>query len=262
MDATSYSVAGIAGPALAAVLAGLAGAAWSVIALGALAAVGGLLVTTLPLTPHTDRGDRPGLRASFAALRVMAQRRSLGAVTAGSMLNMVGVGALPVTAALLAADAHRPELTGVILSAGAAGGLAGSLACTRWPVRRWSPEAVMVAGLTATAVTGFLLALLPGGWAGLPLFAVAGALGAPMIVAVFAIRDREAPPRMRTQIFALGGGLKVTSAAAGAAAAGLAAPAGAAVLLVGNAVCQVLAAVVVLLIGRVSFADARAPGYR
>lgn len=249
-DAMTYGVAGIAGPALAAVLAGLAGAAWSLGALGALAVVGGLLVCTLPLTAATERGRRPGFGATFGALGVMWRRRSLAAVTAGTMLNMAGVGALPVAAALLAARAESPELTGLILSVGAAGGLAGSLLITRWPIRRWSPERVMVVCLSGVAVLFAVLVPLPAGWAALPVMALAGLLGAPQIVATFTVRDREAPPGMRTQIFALGGGLKVTSAAAGAAAAGLAASAGPAWLLAGIAVCQVLAAASVVLLTR------------
>ncbi len=254
LDAMTYGLAGIAGPALAAVLAGLAGAAWSLAALGGLAIVGGLLVGTLPLPPVAQRGRRPG-RATFAALGVMWRRRSLAAVTAGTMLNMAGIGGLPVAAALLAARADSAELTGLILSTGAAGGLAGSLLLTRWPIRRWSPERVMVVCLTGVAVILLAAALLPAGWASLPLFALAGLLGAPQIVATFTVRDREAPPGMRTQIFALGGGLKVTSAAAGAAVAGLAAGAGPAVLLIGIAACQALGALAVLLIRRVPAAE-------
>jgi MFS family permease len=251
LDATTYSLAGIAGPALAAVLTGLTGAAWSLVALGALAVVGGLLVCTLPLPAPTERGPRPGFRATFGALGVMWRRRPLAAVTAGTMLNMAGVGAFPVVAALLAVEADSAELTGLILSAGAVGGLAGSLLITRWPIRRWPPERVLVVCLAGMAVLLLVAAPLPAGWFGLPVFALAGVLGAPQIVATFAVRDRESPPGMRTQIFALGGGLKVTSAAAGAAVAGLAVPAGPALLIAGMAACQVLGVVAVLLIGRV-----------
>jgi MFS family permease len=251
LDAMTYGVAGIAGPALAAVLAGLAGASWSLVALGLLAVAGGLLVCTLPLPPPAERGRRPGFGATFAALGVLWRRRSLAAVTAGTMLNMVGVGALPVVAALLAARAGTPELTGLILSAGAVGGLVGALLITRWPIRRWPPERIMVVCLAGVSALLLVAALLPAGWAGLPVFALAGVLGAPQIVATFAVRDRESPPGMRTQIFALGGGLKVTSAAGGAAVAGLAVSAGPAVLLAGIAACQVLGAVAVLLIQRI-----------
>ncbi|MBB4698126.1 MFS transporter [Paractinoplanes abujensis] len=249
LDVMSYSVAGIAGPALAAVLAGLAGAAWSTVGLAALVLAAAAILITLPLPVAT--GPRR-LASPLAAFALMARRPRLGAVTAGTVFSMAGFGALPLVAALIAADEHRPELTGVILSAGAAGGLIGSLLCTRWPIRRWRPEWVVAFCLLATALPFAILILLPGGWAGLPLFALAGGLGAPVSVAVFAVRDQESPPELRTQVFSLGAGLKVTAAAAGAAAAGLAAGAGAAVILAAIALCQLLGAASVVLVGRVT----------
>ncbi|WP_250006999.1 MFS transporter [Actinoplanes sp. M2I2] len=249
LDVMSYSMAGIAGPAFAAVLAGLAGPAWATAGLAALVLVAAVLVTTLPLPLGT--GSRR-LASPFAALGLMWRRPRLGAVTAGTVFSLAGLGALPLVGALLAAQQERPELTGVILSAGAAGGLIGSLLCTRWPIRRWRPEWVVAVCLAATAVPFVILVFLPGGWLGLPLFALAGGLGAPVSVAVFAVRDQESPPGVRTQVFTLGAGLKVTAAAAGAAAAGLAAGIGAPALLAAIAVCQVLGAVAVVLVGRVT----------
>ncbi|WP_250033436.1 MFS transporter [Paractinoplanes maris] len=249
LDVMSYSTAGIAGPALAAVLAALAGPAWATAGLAALVLVSAVLVTTLPL-PAGAGGRR--LASPFAALALMWRRPRLGAVTAGTVFSLAGLGALPLVGALLAAQEQRPELTGIILSAGAAGGLIGSLLCTRWPIRRWRPERVVAICLGATAVPFLILILLPGGWLGLPLFALAGGLGAPVSVAVFAVRDQESPPAVRTQVFTLGAGLKVTAAAAGAAAAGLAAGIGAPALLAAIAVCQALGAVAVILVARVT----------
>ncbi|MGK5677983.1 MFS transporter [Actinoplanes sp. URMC 104] len=259
LDVTTYSVAGIAGPALAAVLAGLAGAAWSTVGLAALVVVAAVLVTTLPLPvgAHERR-----LASPLAALTLMWRRPRLGAVTLGTVFSLAGVGALPLVGALLAAQLHRPALTGGVLSAGAVGGLIGSLACTRWPIRRWRPEAVVAFCIGATAVPFAVLVLFAGGGRdGLPLsalagalvlFALAGGLGSPVSVAVFAVRDQESPPEVRTQVFSLGAGLKVTAAAAGAAAAGLAAGAGAAVVLGAIALCQLLGALAVVLVGRVT----------
>ncbi|MEV4352422.1 MFS transporter [Actinoplanes sp. NPDC049596] len=256
-DVMSYSIAGIAGPALAAVVADLAGASWSVTALVALVVAGALLVVSLPLPAgrsSAPSGERRRFRieSPLAGVVVMVRRPRLGAVTLGTIFSMLGVGALPLVAALLADEAGRSELTGLTLSAGAAGGLLTSLVLTRWPIRRWSPESVVAVSLAATAVPFFLLTLLPPGWAGLPLFAVAGALGVPVSVAVFAVRDQESPPEIRTQVFTLGAGVKVTAAATGAAVAGLAADAGIVALLVGIGVCQALGAVAVVLVGRVT----------
>lgn len=263
-DVMSYAISGIAGPALAAVLAGVAGPAWSLAGLAALVIVAAALVTTLPLAPR-EPAARPQRGHPLAALLVMWRRPRLGATTAGNVLGQAGIGALPLVAALLAGQAGRTELTGVILSAGGVGGLAGSLLCTRWPIRRWAPETVVFAGLAASGIPFLLLALLAGAWsdlrpavlaASLVLVAAVGGFGSPMVVGVFAVRDRESPSAIRTQVFTIGAGLKVTAAAAGAAIAGLAAPAGAAALLLGIAVCQFVGAVIVIITCRVAPATA------
>ncbi|GIM94288.1 MFS transporter [Paractinoplanes toevensis] len=251
LDVSSYSMAGIGGPALAAALAVVIGAAWALVALAGLVVLGGLLLATLPLR---TRATAARMADPLAGLRLMVRDRELGAVTLGSVLKETGIGALPVVAALLAVRAGDTAYTGVVLSVAAAGGLAGSLLTTVFPIRRRSPLVVVVLGAAGTGLTFLLLAVVPHGWPALVLFAVAGALGAPLVVAVFAVRDRAAPPELRTQVFTLGAGLKVTGAALGAAVAGLAAPAGAVVLLLGIAGCQLLAVLATLLVGRVTLA--------
>ncbi|SNY60509.1 MFS transporter [Paractinoplanes atraurantiacus] len=257
-DVMSYSIAGIAGPALAAVLADLAGASWSVVGLVTLVVAGAVLVASLPLPNVEGDRSRKRIQSPLAAFTVMVRRPRLGAVTLGTVFSMLGVGALPLVAALLAEETGRHELTGLVLSAGAAGGLLTSLLLTRWPIRRRPPEWVVAVSLAATAVPFLLLILFPAGWAGLPLFAIAGALGVPVSVAVFAVRDQESPPEIRTQVFTLGAGVKVTAAATGAAVAGLAAPAGVVALLAGIAVCQMLGALAVVLVPRVTPVSSRA----
>jgi len=231
------------------VLAALAGPAWATAGLASLVVISAALVITLPLP--AGPGER-GLASPFAALGLMWRRPRLGAVTLGTVFSMVGFGAMPLVAALLAAQQDRPELTGVILSTAAAGNLVGSLLCTRWPIRRWRPERVVAVCLAATAVPLLILVPLPVGWFGLPFFALAGALAAPVSIAVFAVRDQESPPGRRTQVFTLGAGLKVTAAATGAATAGLAAGLGAPALLAAIGLSQALGAVAVVLVARVT----------
>jgi MFS family permease len=254
MDVTSYSIAGIAGPALAAGVAAAAGAAWSLVALAALVVAGGALVASLPLRTRRSDEPQPPRPELLGAVRLMWRDAELGAVTAASVLSTTGMGALAVVAALLAVEAHSTAYAGVVLSVGAVGGMAGSLLCTAYPLRRHRPAAVVLLAAAVTALAFLLLALLPPGWRlpALALFAVAGAAGAPLSVAVFAVRDRAATPELRTQVFTVGAGLKVTGAAFGAAVAGLAAPAGTAALLLGVAGCQVLA--IVAVVARVTLA--------
>jgi MFS family permease len=241
LDATSYGAAGVAGPAVAAVVAGAAGAIWAVVALVVACMASAALIMTLPVP------DRPAARQRSEAKRpsaipVLWRRPALGAVTAGSTLSQVGMGALPIVTALLAADLHDTAVTGTALSAMAAGNLAGALLYAKWPIRRWRPEAVVVAGLAALALPFVAVRLLSGLWPTLLCFAAAGLVSAPIFSSLLAVRDREAPPEARTQVFTIGAGLKVTAAAAGAAAAGLATGLGAGTLLLLVAACQVVAA--------------------
>ncbi|WP_328475374.1 MFS transporter [Actinoplanes sp. NBC_00393] len=238
-DATTYSVAGIAGPALAALVAGFAGAAWSLVTLGGFALLGAAAFLTLPLgaRPSEVRATRP--KRPLAAFAVMVSRPRLGAATAATGLSQFGFGALPLAAAAIATARHDPPLTGLIMAVGAAGSLVGSLLTTRITVVHRRPVRTLLICIAAMAVPFLLVAFLPGLW---PLIAVAGLLMGPTTVALFSIRDRESPPEIRTQVFTLGAGIKVTSAAAGAAVGGLLSTAGPALLLGVIAAGQLLAA--------------------
>jgi hypothetical protein len=159
-------------------------------------------------------------------------------------VSQFGMGALPLVTALLAAGLHDTALTGVALSAMAAGNLAGSLAYARFPIRRWRPESVVLVCLFVSALPFAILPLIPGRWSTLALFATAGLLDGPLFASLLLVRDREAPADVRTQIFTIGAGLKVTAAAAGAALAGVATGMGAPGLLIAVAASQVLAGAV------------------
>ena len=264
LDAGTYGIAGITGPALAAAVAGLAGAAWSLLALAGFVGLAALFFTGLPLPPPAERsgpalrsgsappsasgrpsrGHAAGTRPLLAGFVTMVRRRNLGAVTVASGVSQLGFGALPLAAALVAADKQQPAMTGLVLSMTAAGGVAGSLACARLPVVHRRPERVLLICTAAMTLPFLLAATLPAGWLLAVLFAVAGLFSAPVTVALFTVRNREAPPGARTQVFTLGAGIKVTAAAAGAAVSGLAAGSGAAALLITIGLCQLLSAAV------------------
>jgi MFS family permease len=238
LDATSYSLAGIVGPALAAVVAEGAGALWAIAALVVSCVVAAVIVVTLPIP---DRTGRPARQRRGGALAAIGRRPPLAAVTAASTVSQLGLGALPIVAALLATGLHDPALTGLVLSALAVGNLVSSLAYARLPLRRVRPEHVVVAAVAALAVPFALVPLAAGRVVTLALFAVAGLIVGPLLASLLVVRDREAPPAVRTQIFTIGAGLRVTAASAGVALAGLATGLGVAVLLLAVAAVQLVA---------------------
>jgi MFS family permease len=237
LDATSYGAAGIAGPALAAVLASAFGAVWAAAGLGAACCLGAVFVATLPI--RRAAGPRPRERG---AVRALWRSPSLASVTAGTSLGQLGMGALPIVAAVLAVRAHDPALTGITLSVMAVGDLTGSLVYTARPIRRWKPETVVVVSLLTMTIPFALVPVVDRTPVTLVLFATAGLLTGPLFCALLAVRDREAPPALRTQVFTIGAGLKVTAGAAGAALAGFGTGLGPAVLVFGVAGSQLLAA--------------------
>ena len=238
LDATSYSLAGIAGPALAAVLVAAVGGLGAVVALALCCAVAAVVLLTLPVPDRATaaRGARPG-----GAVRAIWRQPPLAAVTTASSVSQLGLGALPIVAAVLAAGLHDPALTGLTLSAFAAGNLAGSLTYARLPLRRVRPEVVVTAGLLIMAVPFAVLPLAGGRWPMLALFVLAGMINGPTFASLLVVRDRKAPPAVRTQVFTIGAGLKVTAAAAGVALAGLVTGWGPAPLLLAVAGTQLLA---------------------
>jgi hypothetical protein len=250
-DAMSYNLAGICGPAAAAALGAAVSAGAALAVLGAAAMTGGLLLLSLPLRPRARRRTGPGRLRPADLVRgavELVRNPPLRSVTWGSSVGQMGVGALPVVSVLLAAEYHAPWATGGLMTAFAAGALAGSLSYAWRPVGRHRPERVVLWGLPAT---GIPLAVVP--WTGdavvaAGLFAVAGFCTGPLFSALLASRERYAPTAVRTQIFTLGAGLKSTFAAAGAGAAGALSGLGAVPLMLGTAACQLVAGALALVL--------------
>jgi hypothetical protein len=248
-DAVSYNLAGICGPAVAAALGTAVGAGAALAVLGAGAMTGGLLLFSLRLPPRARKQGGPGrFRPAdlVQGLVELTRNPPLGSVTWGSSVGQMGVGALPVVSVLLAAEYHASWATGGLMTAFAAGALAGSLSYAYRPVGRHHPERVVLWSLPATGVP---LAMVP--FAGhavvaAALFALAGFCTGPLFSALLASRERYAPAAVRTQIFTLGAGLKSTFAAAGAGAAGALSGLGAVPLMLGAAACQAVAGALAL----------------
>lgn len=219
-DSLTYNVSGIAGPAVAAVVAGAAGAATATVALACSAAVGALVLVTLPIPAHHRSEDqrRPPITAGFRALLT---DRVLGTVTASSTLGQLGLGALPVVAAVLASRQHQPAATGWLVTAVAVGALIGSLLWTWRPVQpARSPMTVMIA-LIGTAVPLALASLTTSSLAlTAMLFGISGISVGPFTGALFTTRKLHAAEDVQAQVFTISAGLRLTMAAAGAAIGG------------------------------------------
>jgi predicted MFS family arabinose efflux permease len=219
-DSLTYNVSGIAGPAIAAVIAGAAGAVTATVALAGTAAAGALLLTTVPIPPQARPPEEERLQLT-AGFRALFADRVLGTVTASSSFGQLGLGALPIVAAVLASRQHQPAATGWLMTAVAVGALIGSLLWTWRPAQpARMPMTVMIA-LIGTAVPLAIAALTT---SSLPLtavlFGLSGISAGPFAGAMFTIRKLYAPDDVQAQVFTISAGLRLTMAAAGAAVGG------------------------------------------
>ncbi|MEV0627285.1 MFS transporter [Nonomuraea wenchangensis] len=267
LDAMTYNVAGLAGPALAGVIAGGPAAVLVCVALlaAALPAAWTLpAARTPPPTVRARRGIGEELREGFGAI---LGNPALLRATAGSMVSCAGTAMLVVSAPVLGARLTGSTGPGALLLAvTAACGLAANalVARARGP-RRW--DALLVRG-TAVAGAGMALAAAAASasasqatsatsgaavsWAYWVAVVAAGVVGlgeGPQLTALFSVRHREAPARLRAQVFTTGASLKITSFAVGSAVAGPLAAYSVAAALVAGAAAQGVA-VAVLTAGR------------
>ncbi|MEU8309425.1 MFS transporter [Actinomadura sp. NPDC048955] len=254
LEASSYNLAGIAGPGLAAGIAAVAGGQY---AGTAVVAVGVLGLLTLPFLPfpgpsaspdaaapgaaaveaaadtgavggraaaiETDTGPeaRPPMAGALSVITgglvVLAQGRVLRALTVATTLAWTGFGGVAVTAVLLAGHiGASPSAGGRLLVAMAVGSLIGSLASSRWLTPRHA-EPVMIAGLVAFGASLAALAAAPSmPWA-MAAFVAAGIAEGPVFAATLMLRQRESPPDRLGQVNTTGGSLKIGASAVGAA---------------------------------------------
>lgn len=221
LDAMTYGVAGLAGPALAGGVAQALGAPAAVVASVVLMALAVPAAWVLPV--RTGRRPRSGaievFRDLVAGARVIAGRPALARATLTSVVSCVAQGMLTACLPLLGERVLGGAGHGAALLAGAAvSALAANAVLARFP-RAAAPDTIVWAGAllqaagTACALPGHPVALVVA-------LLVVGVGEGPQLTALFAVRHREAPAHLRGQIFTTGASLKITGFALGAAVAG------------------------------------------
>lgn len=221
LDAMTFNLAGLLGPALAGGVAGLFGAPVGVVV--SIVLIGLALPSAWRLPTRRDRARVPAAASVIADLgagfRFIARTRSLARATLTSVISCVGQGMLITCGPLLGERTLGGAGHGAILLSGVAvSAFVANAVLSRYP-HSIAPDTVIWCGTVLQAVA-FLLAAT-----GLPALLVAAVLVAgagegPQLTALFAVRHREAPERLRSQIFTTGASLKITGFALGAAVAG------------------------------------------
>lgn len=240
-DASTYNAAAVTAPAAVSVVGALLSAGPAMAVLAASAALAALLAASLPYADPGAGGSGDGPRAGLGAgLAALWRVRELRAITSATTLAFVGIGSLTTTSVLLATGLGSPGAGGVLMTAFAAGALAGSLTLGR--MTGVAPGRLARWGMAGTGVALAVAAFTPSVALTAAAFAVAGYCDGPLLTATLRIRSENAPAAVRPQVFTLGAGLKITAASTGAALVGLAAAAPPWTLLLGIAVLQLAGA--------------------
>ncbi|MEW2318800.1 MFS transporter [Streptomyces bauhiniae] len=214
LDAMTFGVASLAGPALVGGVAEGVGAAGAVVVAGVLIGVAVPAAWGLPRVP----GGREAAGGGFAAgVRFVLGNPALARATFTSVGCCMAQGVLTACVPLLGERVLGGAARGaVLLSCAAGAGLLANAVLARLVV---APDAVIrlgagvqAAGL-ALAATGRPAALI-----GAALLIGAGE--GPQLTALFAVRHRESPDHLRSQVFTTGASMKITGFAVGAALAG------------------------------------------
>ncbi|WP_229844024.1 MFS transporter [Streptomyces tanashiensis] len=157
--------------------------------------------------------------ALVSGTRTVLGNQKLARATLTSVLSCVAQGMLTACVPLLGEQVLGGAGRGAVLfSCAAISALAVNALLARFPLRL-SPDALVrvgalvQAGAPALALTGRPVVLVAA-------FLLSGIGEGPQLTALFAVRHRESPDHLRSQIFTTGASLKITGFALGAAAAG------------------------------------------
>ncbi|WP_035859288.1 MFS transporter [Kitasatospora cheerisanensis] len=219
LDAMTYGVAALAGPALAGAVAVAFGPGPAVLVAAGLIAVALPAAWTLPARTDT-RHDRPAVRTELVAgFRVLTKRPALARATVVSLGSSAGQGMLAACLPLLGEAALGGASRGpLLLACTAVAALLANAALARRPDLLAPDAAVRVGALLQAAALALAATAHP-----LLLVAAAALAGlgeGPQLTGLFAVRHREAPDHLRSQIFTTGASLKITAFALGTALAG------------------------------------------
>ncbi|ROO85289.1 transmembrane secretion effector [Actinocorallia herbida] len=219
LDAMTFNVASLAGPALAGAVAGTAGASAAVVVAVVLICLALPSALVLPSPPPRPPSSST-VRADVAAgVRAIVRTRPLARATATTVVSCAGQGILVACVPLLGARAFGSADHGAfLLSVLAASALAANFALSRWPALMRPDTVLWVSTLVLAAALLLAATVHP---AALIAAAVVAGLGeGPQLTSLFAVRHREAPAHLLSQIFTTGASLKITGFAGGAALAG------------------------------------------
>lgn len=220
LDALSYNLGGVVGPALVAVLAPTVGSRWAMLAMAVIALASLAAYPLLHMQPRAAE-RKPLLRSMAAGIVAMTTYRRLAVVTVSGTLAEFGRGIMPIAAIGIAVLATGDAaMSAMIVTGFAIGALIGTMI---EPVRPhwWSPQATMGIGFALTGLATLAAAIDLGiGWT-IALVGLSGLCTAAPTAAMLLLRRDESPHDVVAQVFTVGAALRTAASAGGTALAGI-----------------------------------------
>jgi hypothetical protein len=234
----TFAAAALAGPGLAGLLANLAGAS------AALAVAVAMVAAALPVAWNLPGRPRPAAARLGKQLAdgftVLLRNAPLRRATAASTLSCAGIGMVTVCYPLLGAAHLGGAANGALLmTVLAAASLLANAVFTRKP----APDTIVWVSTLLLTASCVLAAAADDPALLIAASVLAGFAEGPQLTALFAIRHRETPERVRAQVFTTAASVKITGLAAGAALAGPLAAKGTTACLITAAAVQLLATI-------------------
>ena len=252
MEATSFNLAIIAGPALAGTISAIWSPSASLLTEAVLTVAAIFLIARVPAMDAAPTVTSEPIKTIVkAGLRHLVRTPVLRGVSAAGALALGGLGLLTVAFPFLAADELGVDrsVAGYMWAAFAAGSGIGALLLVRLQTR-WRPERVMLGAILALGLVMFTWPMAGSVPVALALIALGGLVDGPGLSSQFAARQRWTPSGMLGQIFTTAASMKVGAFALGAAVAGPAVVAlGAPGTIALAASLQIVAVVVGLVLG-------------
>ncbi|MBA2506926.1 MAG: MFS transporter [Thermoleophilaceae bacterium] len=221
MEAASYDIAIIGGPALAGTLVALFSPEVSLITQAGISLVGFGLIASIPALDRTADSGRALRETVVGGLRALFFTPQLRSATAIGTLSLAGLGLLTVAFPFFAIESlgENRGVAGYLWAAFSTGSIIGSIGLVSL-LHRFRPERIM---LVATGLSGVAMLLWPLASV-LPLalafIAVSGLCDGPGLAATFSTRQQYTPRELYGQVSTTGVAFKVSAFAMGAAVAG------------------------------------------
>lgn len=221
IDAATFNIAGLVGPALAGLIAGWLGVHWAVAVLVAMILAALPMAWALPKREvEVKKHQSTLLQDVSAGLKIIVANKQLFNITLLSVISYSGIGMLWVICPLIGLEyADNAGFGGVMMTVLSVGALVATAVYAKWPTK-YTPDTIAFTTTIILAIAILLLALSDNIFVIICAMLIAGLADGPQLAAVFAVRHREAPERFRSQVFTTGASLKITAAAIGVALAG------------------------------------------